>query len=111
MIPLDSLTIGCLILDDTLPSLIIVFFLEIPKVQKVDFHKYQECTRTKKSKNVILHKYQQSTRTSILGQMIGDSLKNIFDSFGFAYDFALCQNNGSLKIFKKVLWKEVLQTR
>ena len=37
--------------------------------------------------------------------MIGDSLKNIFDSVGFAYDSAFCQNNGSLKIFQNVFWK------
>ena len=55
---------------------------------------------------MIFHKYQQSTRTSILGQMIGDSLKNIFDPQGFAYDFAFCQNNGSPKIFQNVFWKK-----
>ena len=38
--------------------------------------------------------------------MIGDSLKNMFDSLGFAYDFAFCQNNGSLKIFQNVFWKK-----
>ena len=38
--------------------------------------------------------------------MIGHSLKNIFDSLGFAYDFAFCQNNGSLKIFQNVFWKK-----
>ena len=38
--------------------------------------------------------------------MIGHSLKNIFDSLGFAYDFAFCQNNGSLKIFKNVFWNK-----
>ena len=38
--------------------------------------------------------------------MIGHSLKNIFDSFGFAYDFAFCQNKWSLKIFQNVLWKK-----
>ena len=38
--------------------------------------------------------------------MIGGSLKNIFDSIGFAYDFAFCQNSGSLKIFQNVLWKK-----
>ena len=75
-------------------------FLEIPKVQKVDFYKYQESTRTKKSKNLIFHKYQESTRASVFGQMICDSLKNIFDSLGFAYDFAFCRNNGSLRISK-----------
>ena len=37
--------------------------------------------------------------------MIGHSLKNIFDSLGFAYDFAFCQNKWSLKIFQNVLWK------
>ena len=55
---------------------------------------------------MIFHKYQQSTRTSILGQMIGDSLKNMFGSIGFAYDFAFSQNNGSLKIFQNVFWKK-----
>ena len=54
----------------------------------------------------MVHKYQQCTRTYFLGQMIGHSLKNIFDSLGFAYDFAFCQNNGSLKIFQNVLWKK-----
>ena len=38
--------------------------------------------------------------------MIGHSLKNIFDSLGFAYDVAFCQNTGSLNIFKNVLWKK-----
>ena len=38
--------------------------------------------------------------------MIGDSLKNIFDPLGFAYDFAFCQNNGSLKIFQNVFWNK-----
>ena len=38
--------------------------------------------------------------------MIGHSLKNMFDSLGFAYDFAFCQNNGSLKIFQNVFWKK-----
>ena len=52
----------------------------------------------------MVHKYQQCTRTYFLGQMIGHSLKNIFDSLGFAYDFAFCQNNGSLKIFQNVSW-------
>ena len=37
--------------------------------------------------------------------MIGHSLKNMFDSLGFAYDFAFCQNKWSLKIFQNVLWK------
>ena len=68
------------------------------------FHKYQKCTRAKKSKITMVHKYQQCTRTYFLGQMIGHSLKNIFDSLGFAYDFAFCQNNGSLKIFQNVSW-------
>ena len=54
----------------------------------------------------MVHKYQQCTRTYFLGQMIGHSLKNIFDSLGFAYDFAFCQNNGSLKIFQNVFWKK-----
>ena len=36
--------------------------------------------------------------------MIGHSLKNMFDSFGFAHDFAFCQNKWSLKIFQNVLW-------
>ena len=36
--------------------------------------------------------------------MIGHSLKNIFDSLGFAYDFAFCQNKWSLKISQNVLW-------
>ena len=36
--------------------------------------------------------------------MIGHSLKNMFDSLGFAYDFAFCQNKWSLKIFQNVLW-------
>ena len=68
------------------------------------FHKYQKCTRAKKSKITMVHKYQQCTRTYFLGQMIGHSLKNIFDSLGFAYDFAFCQNKWSLKIFQNVLW-------
>ena len=55
---------------------------------------------------MIVHKYQESTRTSLLGQMIGGSLENIFDSLGFAYDFAFYQNNGSLKIFQNVFWKK-----
>ena len=37
--------------------------------------------------------------------MIGHSLKNMFDPFGLAYDFAFCQNKWSLKIFQNVLWK------
>ena len=68
------------------------------------FHKYQKCTRAKKSKITMVHKYQRCTRTYFLGQMIGHSLKNIFDSFGFTYDFAFCQNKWSLKIFQNVLW-------
>ena len=36
--------------------------------------------------------------------MIGHSLKNMFDSLGFAYYFAFCQNNGSLKTFQNVFW-------
>ena len=36
--------------------------------------------------------------------MIGHSLKNTFDSLGFAYDFAFCQNKWSLKVFQNVLW-------
>ena len=28
----------------------------------------------------------------------------MFDSLGFAYDFAFCQNKWSLKIFQNVLW-------
>ena len=36
--------------------------------------------------------------------MIGHSSKNMFDSLGFAYDFAFCQNKWSLKIFQNVLW-------
>ena len=36
--------------------------------------------------------------------MIGHSLKNMFDSLGFAYDFAFCQNKWSLKNFQNVLW-------
>ena len=38
--------------------------------------------------------------------MISDYLKNIFDSLGFAYEFAFCQNNGSLKIFQSVFWNK-----
>ena len=38
--------------------------------------------------------------------MIGDSSKNVFVALGFAYDFAFCQNNGSLKIFQNVFWKK-----
>ena len=34
--------------------------------------------------------------------MIGHSLKNMFVSLGFAYDFAFCQNKWSLKIFQNV---------
>ena len=68
------------------------------------FHKYQKCTRAKKSKITMVHKYQQCTRTYFLGQMIGHSLKNIVDSLGFAYDFAFCQNKWSSKIFQNVLW-------
>ena len=37
--------------------------------------------------------------------MIGHSLKNMFDSLGFAHDFAFCQNKWSLKIFQNVSWK------
>ena len=69
------------------------------------FHKYQECTRAKKPKITMVHKYQQCTRTYSLGQMIGQSLKNIFASLGFAYDFAFSQKRWSLKIFQNVLWK------
>ena len=68
------------------------------------FHKYQKCTRAKKSKITMVHKYQQCTRTYFLGQMIGHSLKNIFDSLGFTYDFAFCQNNGSSKILQNLPW-------
>ena len=68
------------------------------------FHKYQARGLTK-SKITMVHKYQQCTRTYFLGQMIGHSLKNMFDSLGFAYDFAFCQNKWSLKIFQDVLWK------
>ena len=71
------------------------------------FHKYQKCTRAKKSKITMVHKYQQCTRTYFLGQMIGHSLKNIFDSLGFTYDFAFCQNNG----FSKRTMVNVLQKR
>ena len=53
----------------------------------------------------MVHKYQQCTRTYFLGQMMSHSLKIIFDSLGFAYDFAFCQNKWSLKIFQNVLWK------
>ena len=52
----------------------------------------------------MVHKYQQCTRTYFFGQMIGHSLKNIFDSLGFAYDFTFCQTNGSSKIFQNVPW-------
>ena len=41
--------------------------------------------------------------------MIGHSLKNIFDSLGFAYDFAFCQNKWSSKIFQNVLWSMSLK--
>ena len=34
--------------------------------------------------------------------MIGHSLKNIFDSLGFAYDFAFCQNKWSSKNLQNV---------
>ena len=68
------------------------------------FHKYQKCTRAKKSKITMVHKYQQCTRTYFLGQMIGHSLKNIFDSLGFTYDFAFCKNKWSSKIFQNVPW-------
>ena len=37
--------------------------------------------------------------------MIGHSLTNIFDSLGFAYDFAFCENKWSLEIFQNVLWE------
>ena len=37
--------------------------------------------------------------------MIGHSLKNIFDSLGFAYDFAFCQNKWSSKNLQNVSWK------
>ena len=37
--------------------------------------------------------------------MIGHSLKIIFDTVGFAYDFAFSQNKWSLKTFQNVLWK------
>ena len=52
----------------------------------------------------MVHKYQQCTRTYFLGQMIGHSLKNIFDSLGLTYDFAFCQNKWSSKIFQNVSW-------
>ena len=32
--------------------------------------------------------------------------ENIFDSLGFAHEFAFCQNNGSLKMFQNVFWKK-----
>ena len=73
------------------------------------FHKYQKCTRAKKSKITMVHKYQQCTRTYFFGQMIGHSFKNIFDSLGFAYDFAFCQNNGSPNI-EIIPWKKNLYT-
>ena len=68
------------------------------------FHKYQKCTRAKKSKITMVHKYQRCTRTYFLGQMIGHSLKNIFDSLGFTYDFAFCQNKWSSKNLQNVSW-------
>ena len=68
------------------------------------FHKYQECTRAKKSKNTMGYKYQKCKRTSILGQMIGHSLKNMLIRWDLLYDFAFCQNKWSLKIFQNVLW-------
>ena len=37
--------------------------------------------------------------------MISHSLRNMFGSLGFAYAFAFCQNEWSLKIFRNVLWK------
>ena len=37
--------------------------------------------------------------------MIGHSLRNMFGSLGFTYDFASCQNNGSPENFQNVLWK------
>ena len=86
------------------------FFGKSLKLKKWIFHKYQECTRTKKFPNLIFHKYQQSTRTSILGQMIGDALI-LFGSLGVAYHFAFCQNNGSLKIFFKTYSGKVFQHR
>ena len=61
--------------------------------------------RAKNFKTMIPHKYKKCTRPEILGQMISHSLKNMFDSLGFAYDFAFCQNKWSLKIFQNVLWK------
>ena len=30
--------------------------------------------------------------------------ENIFDSLGFTYDFAFCQNKWSLKLFQNLLW-------
>ena len=69
------------------------------------FHKYQKCTRAKKSKITMVHKYQQCTRTYFLGQMIGHSSKNIFDSLGFTYDFAFCQNKWSLKNLQHLSWE------
>ena len=52
----------------------------------------------------MVHKYQKCMRTYFLGQMIGHSMKNIFDSLGFTYDFAFCQNNGSSKNLQNVSW-------
>ena len=52
----------------------------------------------------MVHKYQKCTRTYILGQMIGHSLTNIFDSLGFAYYFAFCQNKWSLKNLQNLSW-------
>ena len=64
------------------------------------------CVRgLKNQKNIMVHKYQKCTWAYILCQMIGHSLKNMFDSFGFAHDFAFCQNKWSLEIFQNVLWK------
>ena len=55
--------------------------------------------------------YAYTVLALIVGQIISDSLKNIFGSLEFAYGFAFCQNNGSLKIFQNVLWEKSLQKR
>ena len=41
--------------------------------------------------------------------MIAHSLKDIFESLGFAYDFAFFQNKWSLKIFQNVSWSMSLK--
>ena len=63
-----------------------------------------------KFKKWIFHKYQESTRTSILGQMIGDSLKKIFDSLRFASGFAFFKILGLLRCSETYSGKSLSKT-